>query len=156
MIPEPLETLEGSEFPCCRQLSVFLENRLGQLLRLTRVLDGEEVRILALSVEGSVDCAIVRVLVDRPDIAASMLVDSGFAVSSTDVLVVELPPGKRGIIAVCTALISGEVNINYTYPILSTPHNERGPCLAIQVDNPQLAAAVLMAKDFRVLDQSEL
>jgi hypothetical protein len=72
------------------------------------------------------------------------------------VLVVELPPGKRGIIAVCTALISGEVNINYTYPILSTHRHDRGPCLAIQVDNPQLAAAVLMAKDFRVLDQSEL
>ncbi|MBL8879360.1 MAG: hypothetical protein JNG88_09600 [Phycisphaerales bacterium] len=151
---EPLDTLEGSGFPACQQLSVFLENRVGQLLRLTRVLDAEQIRILALSVEGSVDCAIVRMIVNDPDTATSLMSDSGFAVASTEVLVVELPAGKRGILSVCAALISGEVNINYTYPILSQA--DRGPCLAIQVDNLSLAAKVLSHKKFLVLDQHEL
>ncbi len=151
---EPLSTAHGREFPFCRQISVFLENRLGQLLRLTRLFDTAEVRIRAISVEGSVDCAIVRLLVDDPDAAHEMLSDSGFATTETDVLVVVLPAGKRGIMKVCEALITGEININYIYPLLPGDDNES--CVAIQVDNLQQAATVLAAKNCRILDQSEL
>jgi hypothetical protein len=151
---EPLETAQGSEFPLVRQISVFLENRLGQLLRLTKLFERSEVHILAVSVEGSIDCAIVRLIVDDPDTAHDMLREAGFAVSETELLVVELPPGKRGMMTVCSALIGGEVNINYTYALL--PGANRGGCIAIQVDNPAVAAAVLTEKKFRVLDQSNL
>lgn len=153
MQKDPIETAEGSDSPACRQLSVFLENRVGQLLRLTRLFEAEPLSILALSVEGSIDCAIVRLLVNEPDLAHDMLTDNGFAVTETEVLVVELPPGRRGILAVCAALISGEVNINYLYPLLG---HDRAACMAIQVDNLALAGAVLAARRFRVLAQSEL
>lgn len=151
---EPFETAEGSEYPFCRQLSVFLENRVGQLSRLTRLLDASEARIMALSVEGSIDCAIVRLLVDDADGARRMISDAGFAVSESEVVVVDVPPGKRGILAICQALLSGEVNIHYTYPLLSSK-NENGT-LAIQVDDRSLAARLLAGRKFRVLDQSDL
>ena len=154
MSTEPLETAEGSDFPCCRQLSVFVENRLGQLLRLTRAIDGEPIRILAISVEGSVDCAIVRLLVNDPDSAFRMIRDAGFAVTQSDVIVVELPAGKRGILTICAALISGEINVNYAYSLLTL--RDHGPCLAIQVDNVPQAIPVLQSKHFHVLDQCEL
>lgn len=151
---EPLETAEGSDFPSCCQLSVFLENRVGQLLRLTRLLDGADISIRALSVEGSTDCAILRLLVDKPDEAQRMITDAGFAVSLTDVIVVELPHGKRGILTVCQALITGEVNIHYTYPLLSPPGG--AATLAAKVDNLELAVSVLRARDFVVLSQGDL
>ncbi len=154
MATEPLETADASGFPLCRQLSVFLENRLGQLLRLTRVFDDEQVTILALSVEGSIDCAIVRLLVNDPDTAREILAQQGFAITETELLVVELPPGRRGIMTVCSALITGEVNINYLYPLL--PGRDRGACMAIQVDNLTAAVDLLAAKRFRILDQHEL
>lgn len=154
MALEPLETAEGNEYPFCRQISVFLENRVGQLLRLTRLFDSSEIRILAISVEGSVDCSIVRLLVDDPDLATQMLREAKFALAETELLVVELPAGKRGMMTVCAALISAEVNINYVYPLL--PTQERGACLAIQVDNLALAAQALRAKRFNVIDQPEL
>lgn len=150
----PLETRSGGDYPLCCQLSVFLENRLGQLLRLTRLFEGEEVSILAVSVEGSVDCSIARLLVNQPDLARQMLVDAGFAVSETEVLVVELPPGRRGIMTVCSALIAAEVNINYLYPLL--PGRDREGCIALQVDHPPSAAEVLSRRKFRILHQSEL
>jgi len=154
MAIEPLETASGGGFPLCRQLSVFLENRVGELLRLTRLFDSEEVNILGVSVEGSIDCAIVRLLVNDPDLAHEMLSNAGFAATETEVLVVELPPGRRGIMTVCAALLSAEININYVYPLL--PGSERRSCMAIQVDNPSSAGVVLHAKRFRVLDQHEL
>lgn len=151
---EPLETAEASDYPMCRQLSVFLENRLGQLLRLTRLFEQQAIHILGLSVEGSVDCSIVRLLVDDPDGAVQLLAQTNFAVAETELLVVELPPGKRGLMTVCSALIAAEVNINYLYPLIAS--EERGACLAIQVDNPSQAVGVLAAGRFHVLDQGEL
>jgi hypothetical protein len=151
---EPLETAESHEHPACRQLSVFLENRLGQLLRVTRLIEDEPVRILGLSVDGTIDCAIVRLLVDDPDAARTALVDSGFAVTESEVMVVELPPGKRGIMAVSSALIAGEVNINYLYPVW--PSETHGPCLAIQVDDEAQAVRALATKRLRIIHQFEL
>ena len=154
MAIEPLETARGDDFPGCQQLSVFLESRLGQLLQLTRVFDGLDVRILGLTVDSAVDCAIVRMLVDDPDTAHRALTDNGFAVSVSDVLVVELPHGERGIMTICRALLGGEININYTYPLIAK--GERPACLAIHVDNPTTAAATLIRQSFNVLDQSDL
>lgn len=151
---EPLETAESSDYPTCRQLSVFLENRLGQLLRVTRILEDEPIRILGLSVDGTIDCAIVRLLVDKPEEARTALVDSGFAVTESEVLVIELPPGKRGIMVVSAALIAGEVNINNLYPVWAS--NEHGACLAVQVDDQPQAARALAMKKLRVLHQSDL
>ena len=105
--------MSGSDFPHCRQLSVFVENRLGQLLRLTRLFEKDNLSILAVSVEGATECAIVRLLVDSPDAAHEALSDAHFAVTETELLVIELPRGKRGITSICEALIAGEVNMNY-------------------------------------------
>ena len=151
---EPLETASGSDFPLCRQLSVFVENRLGQLLRLTRLFENTGVSILAVSVAGATDCAIVRLLVNDPDTAQQTLSNADFAVSESELLVIELPPGKRGIRSICEALIAGEVNMNYLYPLL--PRDGYEACLALQVDDAALAAAVLASRKFRLLDQSDL
>jgi hypothetical protein len=151
---EPLKTADGAEHPYCRQLSVFLENRVGQLLRIVRLLEDEPVHILGLSVDASVDCAILRLLVDDPDLAHQILSDARFALSESEILVVPLPAGNRGILTVCSALIAGEVNINYVYTVWAM--TDRQPCLAIQVDDVQNATRVLRTKDFRILDQSEL
>jgi hypothetical protein len=151
---EPLHTAEGSEYPCCRQLSIFLENRVGQLLRVTRLLEDEPVHILGLAVDASVDCAIVRLLVDDPDLAHQTLSDAHFALSESELMVVELPPGKRSIMVLCSALISAEVNINYVYTVWAG--KERRPCLAIQVDDVQNAIRVLVGQKFVILHQHEL
>lgn len=151
---EPFQTAEGSEHPGCRQLSIFLENRVGQLLRIMRLLEDEPVRILGLSAAASVDCAIVRLLVDDPDLAHQVLADARFAVSESEVLVVALAPNKRGMLAVCSALIGAEVNINYIYTAWAT--EERQPCLVIHVEDIQAAVPVLRSNNFRVLDQHEL
>jgi hypothetical protein len=154
MSMQPFEVAEGEEYNGVCQLSVFLENRLGQLHRLTRVLERAEVRILALSVVYSVDCAIIRLLVDDADEAHRLLSENGFSLTESEVLVVLLPEGKRGILTICSALLAAEVNILYAYPLL--PHPDGRPALAIKTDAKQMAADLLRSKGFAVLDQSDL
>lgn len=151
---EPFETAFASGYPAARQLSVFIDNRVGQLARLTRVFSNTDIHILGLSVVNSVDCAIIRMIVDRPDEAHELLQHAGFAVNQTEILVVSLPEGKQALLLTWVALMGAECNIAYTYSLLSRPNGHAA--LAVQADNQEQASVVLQEKGFTVLDQSDL
>lgn len=151
---EPLQTAEGHDQPTVRQQSVFIENRVGQLLRLTKMFDQTDIRILAVSVVYSVDCAIVRMIVDDPDHAQRVLADHDFKVSETELIVVSLPHGKRALLHTWAALLSGEVNIHYTYPLMIQPNGS--PAIAVLPDNIEQAIRVLHDRKFEVLTQQDL
>lgn len=151
---EPLETAYAQGFPTVRQQSVFIENRVGALLRLTKLFDQTDIRILAVSVVYSVDCAIIRMILDQADAAHRVLTEHGFPVSETDLIAVSLPHGKRALLHTWAALLGGEISINYVYPLLIQPKG----CAAIAccVDNIEQAVKVLRDRRFDVLDQSDL
>lgn len=154
MTLEPFETAEAHGHPTCRQTSVFVENRVGQLLRLTQLFDRTDVRILAVSVVNSVDCAICRMLLDDPDEAAMILTNNGFKISEAELLVVSLPPGRRALLHIWTALLGAEVSVFYTYPLLIHPFGTSA--LAVLPDDLDAAIQVLRARQFRILDQEAL
>ncbi|MFQ5414448.1 MAG: acetolactate synthase [Phycisphaerae bacterium] len=154
MEAEPLSTLHGQDYPTIRQQSIFVENRVGQLLRLTKLLDRTEVRILAVSVVYSVDCAICRMILDDPDGAFELLRQARFPVSETELIVVSLPRGKRALLHTWTALLRGEVNIHYTYPLLIHPKGHGA--LAVLPDNIDQAVRQLRENNFELLHQQDL
>jgi len=151
---EPLQTAEANDYPTIRQQSVFIENRVGQLLRLTKLFDQTDIRILAVSVVYSVDCAIVRMILDDPDKAHDILTQSGFQLSETELIAVSLPHGKRALLHTWAALLGGEINIHYTYPLLVRPKG----CAAIAVHPDSIEGAIRVLRDrkFEVLDQRAL
>ncbi len=149
----PMDTLEGQSLPGVRQLSVFLDNQVGQLLRLTQLIDTQDIKILGLSVSDNVDYAVVRLLCDAPDEAMTILRQSGYAFSVSEVILVSLPLGKRGLLAIWQCLLSAEINIGGCYPLL-TP--KLGPMLAISVDNIEIATDTLIRNNFKVLGEADL
>ncbi len=153
MARQPYETLDAQGSPTVRQISVFLDNRMGQLLRLTRLIEDRNIRILGLSVIDSVDVAIVRLLFDPPDEAAKTLREAGFAISVKELLVVKLPRGQRGLLTILSALLSAEINVAYAYPLLPA---RIGPAVALSVDNLEIAAETLRSRKFVVLSEADL
>lgn len=151
---EPLGVAQAHDVPTVRQQSVFIENRVGQLMRLTRLFDQADIRILAVSVVYSVDCAICRMILDEPDRAYDVLSNSRFQVSEAELIVVSLPHGKRALLHTWAALLGGEINIHYTYPLLIQPRGSAA--IAVLPDNIEQAVRVLREKGFDVLDQQDL
>ena len=121
---------------------------------MAKVFEGTDIRILSLSIVNSVDCAIVRLLVDHAEKAERIIRQAGFAASMSEVLVVELPPGKTGLLSICAALLAAEVNIHDAYPLLARPRERSA--LVLVVDDLEAAASILRAKKFVVLDESDL
>lgn len=154
MAHEPFETAQSQGTPTVRQQSVFIDDRVGQLLRLTRFFDDTEIRILALSQLFAHDCGICRMLLDDPDTAHEVLTRAGFQVSESELIVVSLPHGKRGLLHTWVALLRGEVNIHYTYPLLIRPR--QSAAIAVCTDSIDQAADVLRDSKFELLDQHDL
>jgi hypothetical protein len=152
----PPQTMRGAGFEPTRvrQFTVFLENRVGRLQSLLQTLEKGVARIVALSIEESADSALVRLICSHPDAARIALKDGGFSFSESELLAVELPKRtKQPLILICSALLSAEINIHYAYPLMIRPH---GPAIALYVEDPTLAAQILIRKGFMLIGESDL
>jgi len=148
------QTMRGRNYPTIRQFTVFLENRVGQLLEVVRRFEGSKVRIVALSITDSAECAFVRFLLSHPEQGREILERAGLALIETDLIAVELPVGDQALLRICTALLQAEVNIIQAYPIMSRPHGR--PAVALMVDNIEMGQETLAEKGFSMITEADL
>ncbi len=147
-------TMRGRSYPSIRQFTVFLENRVGRLLEVVRRFEGSKVRIVALSITDSAECAFVRFLLSHPEQGREILERAGLALIESDLIGVELPEGDQALLHICTALLQAEVNIIQAYPILVRPHGR--PAVALMVDNIEMGQETLAVKGFTMISEADL
>ena len=153
-LPPPTESGAAYESTAVRQFTVFMENRVGRLQTLVRLYEEKAARIVALSIQNSVDTALVRLICSDPDLARVVLLEHGFSFTEQELLIVQLPRGNHHpITTLCSALLAAEINIHYAYPLLIPP---RGPSVALYVDDRTLAAQLFMRKGFTIIGESDL
>ena len=148
------ETIRGRDFPAIRQFTIFLENRVGQLLEVVKRFEGTGIRVCALSINDAAECAFVRFLVSDADRGREILERSGLAIIESDLVGVELPEGPQPLLRVCTALLQAELNIIQAYPLIVRPHGK--PAVAIMVENTELAMETLLEKGFTIITEGDL
>ena len=93
------------------QISIFLENRAGQLAQVTRVLADNAVDLRALSIAETSEYGVLRLIVDNAEKATSVLLANGFILSMTPVSVVAVPDQTGGLAPVLEALAEGEMDV---------------------------------------------
>ena len=147
-------TMRGRDWPCLRQFCIFMENRVGRLHEVFRQVERHDLRLVGLSVVYSVDFAVARLIVDNSDRARELFQLAGLTVTETDVVGVELPEKPQPFLSIFTALVSAELNIHYTYPLL---HRRQGRgAIALHVDDVDQATQILSAADFRLITEGDL
>src|SRR5918995_3305015 len=142
-------TMRGRDYPSIRQFTVFLENRVGQLLEVVRRFEGSNVRIVALTISDSTECAVVRFLLSDPEQGREVLERAGLAIIESDLIGVELPDSPQPLLQVCTALLQAEINIVQAYPLIIRPHGQ--PAVALMVDNIEMGMETLDNKGFTMI-----
>src|SRR5438477_11074389 len=83
------ETVHGRSWPSVTQFSVFLENRVGQLLEVLRAFHGSKVKIVGLTISDAADCSILRLLLSHPEQGRELLSLSKLAFAENELIVVE-------------------------------------------------------------------
>lgn len=150
----PNLTARGQDYPTIRQFTVFLENRVGELMGVIRRFEGSRVRIVSLTTSDSIDCTLVRFLLSDPEAGREILERAGLAFVESDLIGVELPATNQPMLSVCTALLAAEVNITQVYPLLVRPNGR--PAVALMVDNIDHSLETLESKGFHTINEDEL
>ena len=137
-----------------QQISVFLENKKGRLLAVTKCLKENDINIRALSVADTTDFGILRMIVNDPKLCFEALQKEGFTVSSNTVIAVEIPDVPGGLNQVLEILKDSEVNLEYTYAFFSG--NADTALHVCRVDNQEAAIEALEKAGIKVLEGDEV
>jgi hypothetical protein len=136
-----------------KQFSVFAENRVGRLHELTSLLKNHNVHVMAITVLDTTDSAIVRLIVDDPDRARELMVLNAFPYAECDMIAVEFSD-ESYLQAALAALLEAEINIHYIYSFIKRPEGKTA--VAINTEDPEVAAQALNQRGFRVLTQRDI
>lgn len=137
-----------------KQISVFLENKPGELNALTRVLAEQNIDMRALSLSETNEFGIARIIVDRPLDTATVLKDAGYVCTVTSVLAVDIPHVPGGLNRVLDVLSEAQINLEYAYAFLGG--RKDAAYMIFRVADNNAAAAALRAKGIKVVDSGEL
>ena len=103
------------------QLSVYLENRVGALADICKIVEKEHINLIAICAIDTIEEAVLRLVPEDPDKALEAINKSKMHVIETEVLVIDIPntPGATGRVA--GLLADHDINIDYIY---SSAHPE--------------------------------
>ena len=119
-----------------KQLSVFLENKNGELTDMVEVLKGENLSIDSVVIAETAKFGVVRIIVDEDEKAANALKKAGFNARVVDVVAVKIANKKGMFSKIVHALSQAGISINYCYSyyadtnfgifVFSLDDNEKG------------------------------
>jgi hypothetical protein len=98
-----------------KQLSVFLENKSGRLTEVTEALASAHINISAFSIADTSEFGVLRMIVNKPDEAETMLKTKGISVHITEVVGLIVPDEPGGLHRALQILSSEGVSIEYMY-----------------------------------------
>lgn len=150
----PASTAEKLNSPQVRQFSVFLQNKVGALLEVVKLLNENSIVVLALSIVDSSESAIGRMIVSDPEQVTELFHKHDIPYSDCEMLVVELDEGPGDLARVLAALLMAEVNVFFSYPLLIRPGGHA--VLAMHLDDNDCAGNVLRGEGFKILSQGDL
>ncbi len=150
------DTARGRDWPSVRQFSVFLANRMGAMLDLVRRFETSLIRVISLTVVENADCAIIRVVPSDYERGYEVLKQARLPFTETDLLVVKLPENDQPLLTITKALLNGEVNINYAYPLLIGVGPMGSTALAMHVDDFEDAVRTLQGQGFTLFTETDL
>ncbi len=101
-----------------KQLSVFVENKVGRLSAVLNVLKENNVDISALSLADTSEYGILRLVVDKPDLASDALKASGVMVKCTEVIAAAMDDAPGGLAELLSVLTDANVGIEYMYAFI--------------------------------------
>jgi hypothetical protein len=137
-----------------KQISVFLENRPGALLGLTRVLAEKNVDMRAFSLAETSEFGIARIIVNDIDATAAVLSAEGFVHSITPVVAVAISNTPGGLNKALTALSEASVNVEYMYAFIGGKKDSA--YMIFRVADDEKASEVLRAAGIQLAEQEEI
>ena len=99
------------------QISVFLENRAGQLAEITGSLAEHGIDMRAITIAETADYGVVRLIVSDAQKTSGILLEQGFVLTMTPVVAVSVADKPGGLAGVLKLLSDSGIGVEYMYSI---------------------------------------
>ena len=133
-----------------KQLSVFVENVAGSLMKVTQELVNDKINIRAISSFDTPEFGILRLIVDKPEEAVQCLKEKGFFVQTKDVIAVEIEDRMGSLNRMLGVLAEGNISISYIYSFVIRDDN--APGMVFQTEYLEEAVQILKKHGIHVID----
>ncbi len=123
------------------QISVFLENKAGQLADITGILSENQVNMRAINIAETADYGVLRLIVDDAAKASSILLEQGFILTMTPVVGVAVSDTPGGLSNVLGIISRAEIDVEYMYSVFGQKDGQA--CMIFRVTDTEGLTAVL-------------
>jgi hypothetical protein len=126
-----------------KQLSVFVENKKGQITDVTTLLSDNGLSIKSINLVDSSDFGILRLIVNDEQKAKEVLDANGISLKITEVFAVHIDDHIGSFNEIVTLLSSNDINIEYTY----TVSNAQNGAFIFKVNPIELERTIELLKE---------
>lgn len=100
-----------------QQISVFLENKTGQICEIADILAKSKIDLRAINIAETADYGVLRLIASNPQEASKVLLENGFVLSMTPVVAVEVPDETGGLAKLLDIFTGAGLDIDYMYSV---------------------------------------
>lgn len=126
-----------------KQLSIFIENKMGELTQVTKLLSQNGLSIKSINLAEASDFGLLRVIVDEPQKAKEVLDGAGFSLKISDVIAVSIDDHIGSFNEVVNLFYENGINIEYTYTVSA---DKRG-AFVFKVTPTKLSQAIKLLQE---------
>ncbi len=136
------------------QLTVFVENKQGALVQITKTLTTTNINMRALSIADTQEFGILRLIVNDNEAASKALSDLGYIIKNIDVVGVKIgdQPGKLS--KALDVLDKAGINMEYLYAFLT--RTEKHAYVVVRVADNAAAEKALTDAGFHIITDADV
>lgn len=134
------------------QLSIFIENKSGTLVKVLKLLKEEGIQLIASTIADTAEYGICRIICSEPARAYEALKNAGVAASLCEVFAIELDDEPGRAADAIEQFANAGISIAYLYSFLL---NGKG-VLVFRTDNSELAREVILDNNLKTIPEKDL
>lgn len=134
-----------------KQISVFVENKVGNLAEVAGVISEANISLRAISLADTRDFGILRLIVDDTYNAANVLKEKGYIITMTSVIAIEAEDAPGSLNKVLTLFGENDINLEYLYDVNSGKRDVA--YIVFKVNETERATELLKKNNIKLLTQ---
>ena len=137
-----------------KQLTVFVENKQGSVVSITKLLSKENINIRALSIAETDGFGILRLIVDDELTAQKALSEEGYLIKITEVVGVKIGDAPGKLSEALDVLDKANINVEYLYAFMA--RTEKHAYVVIRVEDNDVAESLLENAGFHTITNADI
>jgi hypothetical protein len=136
------------------QISVFVENKPGRIERVTELLMKADVNIRAITVMGTFEYGVIKLLVNKPEAAYEALKSQGITAYKREIIALLMEDRPGGLHRIAKIFGRKHINIEDAYGFVV--EDQKRAVLVVDVGGIQEAEKVLKEEGLTILSDEEI